>query len=107
MVFTYDGLVIKIVPEQDYLKELREVFYEGSDKQIYSNSRTLSHFKEQFELLDVESIRYQVNLSEPLIEPLLGMTPLSWGTSKGRIARVLQMNLKQVTMDFKILIGKK
>ncbi|MFP3390099.1 putative RNA methyltransferase [Brevibacillus sp. SIMBA_040] len=106
-LLTDDGLVIKIVPEQDYLKELREVFYEGSDKQIYSNSRTLSHFKEQFELVDVESIQYQVNLSEPLIEPLLGMTPLSWGTSKGRIAKVQQMNLKQVSMDFKILIGKK
>lgn len=102
-----NGLVIKIVPEQDYLKELREIFYEGSDKRVYSNSHTINHFNEQFKLLDVKSIRYQVNLSEPLIEPLLGMTPLSWGTSKERIEKVLQMNLKRVTMDFKMLIGKK
>jgi 23S rRNA (guanine745-N1)-methyltransferase len=102
-----NGLVIKVVPDQDYLKELREIFYKGSDKQVYSNSHTTSHFNEQFKLLDVERIRYQLNLSEPLIEPLLGMTPLSWGTSKERIEKVLQMNLKQITMDFKILIGKK
>ncbi|WP_227793635.1 putative RNA methyltransferase [Paenibacillus guangzhouensis] len=106
-LITDNGLMIKIVPEQKYLKELRDIFYEGSDKQVYSNSLTISHFKEQFKLLDVESIRYQVNLSEALIEPLLGMTPLSWGTSEERIEKILQMNLKQITMDFKILIGKK
>ncbi|RIX52191.1 methyltransferase domain-containing protein [Paenibacillus nanensis] len=104
---THNGLVIKAVPEQDYLKELREVFYEGSDKQIYSNSLTIDHFNEQFEVLDVERIRYQADLHEALIEPLLGMTPLAWGTSKERIEKVQRMNLKQVTMDFKILVGKK
>jgi 23S rRNA (guanine745-N1)-methyltransferase len=56
--------------------------------------------------LAVERIQYQADLSEPLIEPLLGMTPLSWGTSKERIEGVIKLNLKQVTMDFKILIGK-
>lgn len=106
-LITDDGLVIKIIPEQDYLKELREIFYEGLDKQVYSNSLIISHFNEHFKLLDVESIRYQVNLSAPLIEPLLGMTPLSWGTTKERLEKILLMNLKQVTMDFKILIGEK
>ncbi|MDD9269278.1 putative RNA methyltransferase [Paenibacillus sp. GCM10023248] len=106
-LMTDHGLVIKVVPERDYLKELREIFYQGSDKQVYSNSLTIRHFSEQFKLLDVASIRYQVNLSGPLIEPLLGMTPLSWGTSKERIEKIARMNLKQVTMDFKILIGKR
>lgn len=99
------GLVIKVIPNQNYLKELREILYMGSDKQTYSNSLTISHFKKQFNLIDVESVRYQVNLSEQLIEPLLGMTPLSWGTSDERIEKVLQLNLKQVTIDFKVLIG--
>ncbi|MCA0757275.1 methyltransferase domain-containing protein [Paenibacillus sp. N4] len=99
------GLVIKVVPEQDYLKELREILYKGSDKQTYSNSLTISHFNKHFNILDIESIRYQADLSEQLIEPLLGMTPLSWGTSEERIEKFLQLNLKQVTMDFKILIG--
>nr|WP_306812950.1 methyltransferase domain-containing protein [Paenibacillus soyae] len=100
-----NGLVIKVVPGQDYLKELRDIFYKGSDKQTYSNARTISHFNKHFHLSDVESIGYQANLSERLIEPLLGMTPLSWGTSGERIEKVHQLNLKQVTMDFKILIG--
>ncbi|WP_201008382.1 putative RNA methyltransferase [Paenibacillus glycanilyticus] len=99
------GLVIKVVPDQDYLKELREILYLRSDKQTYSNSLTINHFNKHFNLIDAGSVRYQVNLSEQLIEPLLGMTPLSWGTSEERIEKILQLNLKQVTMDFKVLIG--
>jgi 23S rRNA (guanine745-N1)-methyltransferase len=102
-----DGMVIKVIPEQGYLKELREIFYEGSEKHAYSNELTLNHFKQQFKETDVKCIRYQVNLSEPLIEPLIGMTPLSWGTSRERLQKVQEMNLQQVTMDFKILVGKK
>lgn len=106
-VLSDNGLLIKVVPGEDYLKELRESFYEGSDKQGYSNSLTTNLFKEQFNLSGVESLRYEVNLSESLMEPLLGMTPLSWGASGERIEKVVHMNLKQVTMDFKILVGRK
>jgi 23S rRNA (guanine745-N1)-methyltransferase len=93
-----NGVVIKVVLDQDYQKELREILYKGS-------SLTISHFNKQFNILDVKSIRYQVNLSEQLIESLLGITPLSWGTSEERIEKVVQLNLKQGTMDFKVLIG--
>jgi 23S rRNA (guanine745-N1)-methyltransferase len=102
-----DGMVIKVIPERDYLKELRDIFYEGSEKQVYSNEITLDHFNEHFEVTDVESVRYQVNLGESYIKPLLGMTPLSWGTTTERLQKIQEMKLQQVTMDFKILIGKK
>ncbi|MFC5653690.1 putative RNA methyltransferase [Paenibacillus solisilvae] len=102
-----DGRVIKVVPERDYLKEFRDVFYEGSQNQVYSNDNTLDHFKENFEITDVERIRYQVALDDTLIKPLLRMTPLSWGTTEERLQKVRQMNLQQITMDFTILFGKK
>ena len=35
------------------------------------------------------------------------MTPLSWGTTTERLQKIQEMKLQQVTMDFKILIGKK
>ncbi|TCM90987.1 23S rRNA m(1)G-748 methyltransferase [Paenibacillus sp. BK033] len=102
-----ESMVIKVIPERDYLKELRDIFYEGSEKQVYSNEMTLDHFSEHFELTDVENVRYQVNLGESSIKPLLGMTPLSWGTTTERLRKIQEMKLQQVTMDFKILIGKK
>lgn len=101
-----DGMVIKVIPGRDYLKELRDIFYEGSEKQVYSNELTLDHFKQHFEVTDVERVRYQVNLGETYIEPLLGMTPLSWGTTTERMQKIQEIKLQQVTMDFKILIGK-
>lgn len=106
-LITEDGFVVKVIPERDYLKELREIFFEGSDKRVYSNAQTLKHFYEEFELTNVENIRYEVNLNKQMIEPLLGMTPLSWGASRERLEKVHEVNLKQITMDFKILIGKK
>jgi 23S rRNA (guanine745-N1)-methyltransferase len=102
-----DGMVIKVIPERDYLKELRDLFYKGSEREVYSNLATLELFCENFEKTDVENVHYQVNLDEKLIVPLLGMTPLSWGTTTERLQKIQEMNLQQVTMDFKILIGKK
>ena len=57
-----DGMVIKVIPERDYLKELRDIFYKGSEKQVNSNEITLDHFNEHFEVTDVESVRYLLNL---------------------------------------------
>lgn len=102
-----DGMVIKVIPGQDYLKELRDIFYKGSQKQVYSNKNTLDHFHEHFDVTDVENVRYQVFLDDTLIEPILRMTPLSWGTTTARLLKVQEMNLKLITIDFTILIGKK
>ncbi|MEW4427775.1 putative RNA methyltransferase [Paenibacillus pabuli] len=106
-LLTDDGLVIKVVPEQHYLKEIRDILYKGTGKQVYSNTPTIRYFNERFDLIAVENIQYQVSLSEHLIPPLLGMTPLSWGASQESREKILRMDLKQITMDFKILLGMK
>lgn len=100
------GMVIKVIPGQDYLKELRNIFYEGSRKQVYANDLTLEHFKENFGMTDIERVRYQADVDDALIEPLLRMTPLSWGTTEERWQKVRQMKLRQVTIDLTILFGR-
>ena len=47
-----DGLVIKIVPQSDYLKELREHLFQKSEKQNYSNSETVERFNENFQFVE-------------------------------------------------------
>ena len=106
-MLTDDGLVIKVVPEQHYLTEIRDILYKGTGKQVYSNTPTIRYFNERFHLIAVEDIQYQVSLSEHLIPPLLGMTPLSWGASQEAREQILQLDLRQITMDFKILVGMK
>jgi 23S rRNA (guanine745-N1)-methyltransferase len=102
-----DGVVIKVIPESDYLKELRDILYEGSKKQVYSNDNTLDYFRRNFALTDVEKVRYHFPLQQTLIEPLLHMTPLSWGTTEEHLQKVQEMNLKEITIDLSIVFGKK
>ncbi len=105
-MIAHDGRVIKVIPERDYLLELRNIFYEQTDQQIYSNDNTLELFRSKFKLMDVERVRYNITLDQTLIEPLIHMTPLSWGTTKERLLKALEMNLREVTIDLTILAGK-
>lgn len=102
-----DGMIIKVIPEGEYLQELREIFYEQTNKQTYSNNTTLARFKANFKLQDVERIRYRFALDETLLNPLIQMTPLTWGTTEDRLQRILEMNLREITVDLTILFGKK
>ena len=102
-----DGLLIKVMPESSYLKELRDVFYNETEKEMYSNEHTLERFGESFDVIKRERLCYSVNLDHSLVEPLIRMTPLSWGTSEERLQQVLGMGLSEVTIDLTILIGKK
>ena len=53
-----DGIVLKVVPEKEYLRELREFLYAESERQDYSNDETTTLFRHHFEL-DGYSTRQQ------------------------------------------------
>ncbi|WP_426444318.1 hypothetical protein [Brevibacillus laterosporus] len=102
-----DGMVIKVIPNRDYLKELREAFYKEPNRQEYSNDNTLALFKSHFQLADVKRVRYCFALDHTSIEALLQMTPLSWGATGEEIEAFLQMNVLEITIDLTILFGKR
>lgn len=100
------GMVIKVIPERDYLREIRDVFYEHTDKQVYSNDKTIDLFRSKFNLVEIDRLRYSVNLDHTRIESLIQMTPLAWGATKERFQKALKMTLSKVTVDLTILVGK-
>lgn len=103
-----DGMVIKVIPGRNYLKELRSVLYEGTNKQEYANdSATVDHFRDHFELIDIESIRYCLPLDESKFQSLLHMSPLSWGTTEERLQEAHDLNMNEITIDLTVLFGKK
>ncbi|KIL72967.1 Ribosomal RNA large subunit methyltransferase A [Bacillus badius] len=77
-----DGLVVKVVPQSGYLKELREVIFDEPEKQSYSNVDTVERFNGNFQLVDCSRLCYTVALDNPAIQTLVQMTPLSWATSE-------------------------
>ena len=102
------GQVIKVVPEKDYLIELRQLFYrDQEDKQTYSNEVVIAKFKEHFPTLEIKHVKYSFELTPALFEDLMKMTPLSWGASPESKEYALTHPLNKVTIDVCVLIGQK
>lgn len=100
-----EGKLIKVIPNSDYLKELRGIFYE--DKEAYDNESTKARFQEKFELLHTEQVRYSVNVKQPLLNDLVKMTPLSWSADKSKVEEVNNTESMNITVDLSILVGIK
>lgn len=104
-LLTDKGLLIKVVPNSDYLCELRELFYE--DKEAFDNEKTMNRFQEKFELIKTEAIKYTVHLEQPLLNDLVKMTPLSWSASAEKIEKISGVANMNITIDLNILVGQK
>jgi 23S rRNA (guanine745-N1)-methyltransferase len=102
-----DGLVIKIVPQSGYLKELREAFFEKSQKETYSNEETVELFSGNFQLIKSTRISYTMTLEKSSLQSLIKMTPLTWSSKEEQINSFLAKNQNQITVDLEILIGEK
>lgn len=102
-----DGMVIKVIPGSKYLQELRRMFYNQTDRTMYTNENTLELFKRNFALVDIKPVQYGVTMENKYIEQLVHMTPLSWGASEELIQQVLGQDRLEITFDFSVLLGKK
>jgi len=99
------GQLLKVVPESGYLKELRDVFYEGNDRQ--SESDPVARVQEHFDAVKTERITYDFPLDSDLLTTLIRMTPLTWGASEEKIEEALRIGIPTVTIDFTVIIGSK
>ncbi len=102
-----DGFLLKIVPQSGYLKELREAFYDDSEKQSYSNVETVDHFHKHFDLVNQSRIQYTMKLGHPYIDALVQMTPLSWASTEEKVKAFLDKDSAEITVDLDLLIGRK
>ncbi len=100
-----DGLVIKVVPQKDYLTELRQVLYADSERRTYSNTPAIERFTTHFQLDHLMRLRYTKTLHQQGIEWLLNMTPLAWSASAENINQFRKMESAQLTVDVDVLIG--
>lgn len=101
------GLVIKVVPQSGYLKEVRAAFFDEDEKQTHSDLVTVERFNENFQNVDSSRLRYTNTLDQVSIQSLVKMTPLSWAATEERVQAFLEKESAEITVDFEILVGRK
>ncbi|WP_077319094.1 putative RNA methyltransferase [Virgibacillus proomii] len=106
-ILTSDGLIIKVVPRSNYLKELREALFIDKNKRDYDNDEIVSLFKQHFHLEKYFKLSYVKELSQTELMNLVQMTPLAWKSEKEQIDTFIKQNSVGVTVDLDILVGYK
>ncbi|MFD1779166.1 putative RNA methyltransferase [Fredinandcohnia salidurans] len=99
-----DGLVIKVVPRTNYLKELRTALYGDTNRKTYKNDETVGLFKKHFDLKEVINVCYQRHMDHHELEHLVQMTPLSWSSNKADVESFIN-RVSKITVDLDILVG--
>lgn len=103
-VLAESGLVIKIIPDKNYLRELREVYQLPVD---YNNQPVLERFREEFPNASQEEIEYQFEIPKNLRHDFLLMSPLEWSVSGERKKFAKENPPKTATIHVQILVGRK
>ncbi|MBU5483287.1 methyltransferase domain-containing protein [Clostridium sp. MSJ-11] len=99
-----EGIIIKVVPGQLYLKELREAIYKNKN---YSNDKVVDYFTSKLEVVYVQNINYTFSIDEELLPFLIKMTPLTWGENIKGINSSHEIDISSITLDLTILVGKR
>ncbi|MDN6538938.1 MAG: methyltransferase domain-containing protein, partial [Lactococcus sp.] len=103
-VLADDGQVIKVIPDQLYLQELRTAFGMAVD---YDNQEVIRKFAENFPDYTQKEVKYTFELPPQLRNAFLSMSPLEWQVSTSEKARIAQNPPQMATIHVQILQGKK
>lgn len=107
-VLKNNGMLIKVIPNANYLIELRHLLYQDGERNYqYDNSRVVELFKQHYPNSQIKKIKYRFNIPDGLQEALLEMTPLHWGENAKKLSREELDQLTTITVDVSLLITKK
>jgi 23S rRNA (guanine745-N1)-methyltransferase len=96
------GKLLKLVPQEGYLREIRALMADRLHREAYSNDAVVSHLSAQFHVADRIRISECYSLTEEQARDFLFMTPLTFGTDPGMLDASL---LKEITIDVELLIA--
>jgi 23S rRNA (guanine745-N1)-methyltransferase len=98
------GQLLKVVPNSDYLIELRHLLFKPNDRQYhYDNQRVIDLFKQHYPTAQQQVIHYEFDLSTVDFNDLMVMTPLHWGADADSLAQAVQTGLPKITVDVSLL----
>lgn len=97
-----DGMLIKLVPQEGYLRQIRALMGDRLRKGQYSNEAVVTHLSGNLCIRDRMRITYTRSLTKAQAEDFLSMTPLTFGAETGTLDASA---LTGITIDVEILVA--
>ena len=102
-VLSKDGILIKVIPTKNHLKEIRQRVQSQLTKKDYSNQDIKKHFQEHFNIQSSQTASLTKPITAEQRQALLAMTPLLFHVDQTKID---WSQLTEITIEAEILVGK-
>ena len=102
-VLSKDGILIKVIPTENHLKEIRQIVQDQLTKKDYSNQDIKEHFQEHFSVQSSQIASLTKPITAEQRQALLSMTPLLFHVNQSKID---WSQLTEITIEAEILVGK-
>ena len=102
-VLSKDGILIKVIPTKNHLKEIRQKVQDQLTNKDYSNQDIKNHFQNNFTILSSKTSSLTKPITAEQLQALLSMTPLLFHINQTKID---WSQLTEITIEAEILIGK-
>ena len=102
-VLSKDGILIKVIPTENHLKEIRQRVQDQLTTKDYSNQDIKNHFQEHFTILSSQTASLTKPITADQLQALLSMTPLLFHIDHTKID---WSQLTEITIEAEILVGK-
>lgn len=102
-VLSKDGILIKVIPTENHLKEIRQMVQDQLTKKDYSNQDIKEHFQEHFSIQSSQIASLTKPITAEQRQALLTMTPLLFHVDHTKID---WSQLTEITIEAEILVGK-
>ncbi len=97
------GRLFKVIPDSDYLRELRQGLYAGTPKGTYSNQPVLDRFMTAYPEATRTPITYDFPVDAAQFADVVAMTPLSWQAPADKRKALLQQPPASVHVAVQLL----
>ena len=102
-VLSKDGILIKVIPTENHLKEIRQKVQNQLTNKDYSNQDIKNHFQNNFTILSSKTASLTKTITTKQLQALLSMTPLLFHVDQTKID---WSQLTEITIEAEILVGK-
>ena len=102
-VLSKDGILIKVIPTKNHLKEIRQKVQDQLTNKDYSNQDIKNHFQNNFTILSSKTASLTKPITAEQLQALLSMTPLLFHIDQTKID---WSQLTEITIEAEILVGK-